>query len=208
MSKIRLSLSTQEIVSMRVEDQVADPKEVTVFVSTFDDDDFLLFKRLNGTTSRKSLSTSFFEAAQGAYRTLWKEELDAVPMRYPNGKLDSIEGEPPEFVSTGLKQAVELCERGKGLLGELEGLIRDLKSPPQRLGQVTEALEEIDKNIEHVGLSQPVLGALIRMFIMEKENMRGDDPLKLASEMRVLYDTLHYRANKFGKLFAMYSAAA
>lgn len=207
MAKTRLELSTQEVLKLKVPDSIADPSQVSVMVSTFDEDDFLIFQRVNGIASRNGLPTTFYETAQMAYRKLWKEELNAVAKKPVEGSFSqgSENQSPiPEVVSHGLRQAIECCHRGQLLLSELESLVKDKKSSPYRLGEVNDAIDENDSNIESIGLSNPVLGALIRMFIMEKENMRGDDPLQLASEMRTLYGTLNARARKFGNLFERY----
>ena len=39
---------------------------------------------------------------------------------------------------------------------------------------------------------------------MENENLRGEDPVLLASDTRELYKTLGNRSKRFGELFAHY----
>ncbi len=204
LTKLRAETTTKSLDNVRIDERVADPSEVAVYVTNFDRDNFLDFHQVNGIAPRHGRPGEYFRSAREAYRTLWKEEFQAARERFDlQGQRPSVN--LPEIVSNGLGEAIALTTEGAKLLAQLSALIRDKQSPPKLLGEVSQALEQIDKNIEEVGLGFPILGALTRIFVMEKENMRGDDPLKLASQMNDIYQKLAHRAEKFGQLFGYYS---
>ncbi len=105
----------------------------------------------------------------------------------------------------GIEGIIKFSEQGQRLVVELETLARDQQSSPQRLGEVGNAIEGLDKSIEEFGMGTPHLGILTRMFTMEKENMMGDDIFKLASDKRDLYVSIGRRAQKFDKLFRYFN---
>ena len=101
----------------------------------------------------------------------------------------------------GLAQAIELSKEGISMLEKLAAAVNDLGTGPEILRELNARLSEIDKEIESVGLSCPVLGAVIRIFLMEKENIRGDEILELASDNKSAYQRLLRRSHRFADLF-------
>lgn len=195
---------------------LTDPRQVAVYISAFDEDDFLEFRPLNGSGYHHGQRTEMIDKARAAYRRLWKEEfagISPVPALNGNGyintetrsRLPVLDGKEKVFaeMSFALGQARKYSEDGKKLINQLMSLIEDAKSPPQLLGQINNAINGLDRNIEELGLSCPILGALTRVFVMEKNNMRGDDPLLLASEMKELYQRLERRGKKFQEFMSV-----
>lgn len=200
MTKLRLEKSDEELVRVSIPKEIANPKDVAVFVTTFDEDNFLEFRNVNGFAPRKDFPAMYFQAARETYRYLWKSEFG---FKAAGTEIEDRLTTMPSAIQ-GIPELMELSKLGRDLLSELNNLILDPHSPPRRLGEVNAQLSEIDRQIENIGLRNSLLGALIRMFIMEKENMRGDDPLQLSRKMGDLYGTLEYRSEKFGKLFNYY----
>ncbi len=199
LTKLRLETAVEQLENVRIPKAVADPNHTAVYVTAFDKDKFLEFRQINDFGPRKGFPGQYYEWARRSYRELWKEELNGI--NSPDLVQASIELGEQEPSLTALKEIIRLTETGMQHVTSLLGVIRDISSPPQLLGQLSRELEKIDRNLEEIGLSNPVLGALVRIFIMEKENMRGEDPHKLASEMKDLYQRLALRGRKFGKLF-------
>ncbi len=196
LAQIVLNTPADKVHEVRIDLECARPEEVAVYATVFDADGFLDFKQLNGNAARHGLTPEYFQRTRDAYRMLWKEEFEGISAR----KTDS--GEPAEDdaflrLSQGVREIRQLADRGIGLLSELQRLIRDVQSPPRLLGELNEKVNQVDRELEDVGLSYPVLGAIVRMFVMEKENMRGEDPLALTDHMLGLYRVLFARALKF-----------
>jgi hypothetical protein len=105
----------------------------------------------------------------------------------------------------GLSEIVTLSSKGIELTEALQRVINDPSLPARLLGEIGKELAAVDEQIEAEGLSKHMLGALIRMFVMEKENMRGNDPRHLASEMQGIYSVLRRRVERFSALFNHYS---
>lgn len=198
LTKARLEVPIGEEHRINLPTELADPKQVAVYLTGFDEHGFLEFRPMVSGSVRNGYPSGYYDAARIAYRRLWKEEFERL-------KADGSTAQPPlpvlngaaDQLLTGIAEAKELAQRGVDLTNELMRLIDDLHSPPRLLGEVGNAIEKNIREIEEVGLSYPVLGALVRVFIMEKENMRGDDARILASEMKELYRRLESRGEKF-----------
>lgn len=200
LTKLRMETPLDSPNEFSIPTELADPKKVTVYLSTFDQDGFLDLKEINGSAPKNGLPPEYYRGARAAYRNLWKEELGAVPPRQPAAApLNSKD--LPYGAMKGLQDILGLIQEGQIAISELALLIQDEKSPAQKLGEVNYRVTQIDRNLEEIGLTYPILGALVRMFIMEKENMRGDNPLFLASEMKRLYQVLGTRTEKFHRFF-------
>ena len=162
---------------------------------------------MNGSAPRNGFSERYFDAARESYRSLWKSEFDGVPIREPVEHWVAESSPEARNVSASVRSVIELAHEAQRLLDQLCALIQDEKSPPYLLGATSESIGKVERTIEDLGLSNAILGAAIRMFIMEKENMRGDDPLVLALETKGIYDTLARRCDLFNKLYRFHSQA-
>ena len=205
LTELRLKTPRGREAEIVISPQVADPNQVVVYRSTFDEDGFLDFIPLNGEALKKGHPWIFFEAARSAYRKVWKEELDGAPKRelpqLPAGPaLHVLDGSYLE-ITRGVEALLIMTRNGVSLLDELTRLINDVSSPPKLLGEINAGISILDRQIEELGLAYPALGALVRMFIMEKENIRGNDPLILASQVKGLYQSLRWRTEKFSHIF-------
>ncbi len=186
--------------SIFIPPEVNAKKEVAIFYTGFDEDGFLEFRGLAGEADRNGLSAAFYQAARKAYRALWKEEFAQISYSGLRPEFGVPEGGPVH--NQGLREIVLATEKGKQLLEKLVSLVDDPRSSVQLLKEVNSEIQKIDSKIEELGLSYPFLGALIRIFLMEKENLRGDDVRLLASDTRGLYDRLARRAVRLGRLFS------
>ncbi len=206
MAKLRLAHTAESILEVEVTNDVADPREVVVYVSKFDEDGFLEFKRINGPAHYHGEQTDFYETVRAVYRELWKQEFGAKLM--PT--------EPIASKSTGqrlsvldsrldaLGEMIALAAQGISAIDRLIAVIRNVHAAPAELGVMNRAIGEIDNKIEELGLSNPVFGALTRVFIMERSNIRGEDPVFLASKAKELYEQLARRSEKFKRLYWEY----
>jgi len=198
--QLRLSTPKGSEASIKLAPQFKNQQEAAIYCTEFDEDGFLRFRLLGGAATREGEVPRYYAAARESYRALWKEEFDGIP--YVKLMTDPKMPTPrPHPSLAGVDEAIELTNQGCALLDQLRKLVRDPSSPVQALKEVNARVQEIDKKIEEVGLSHPILGALIRIFLMEKENLRGDDILKLASETGELYSRLARRGKRFAHLF-------
>lgn len=198
LAKLRLETQSAQIESIQ-SSSVLDPNQVTVFISEFDQDGFVDFRPISPLVGRKGLSAETPFVLRNAYKELWKDEFDAV-LPENVSVLGQCERSYDEVKSVEHDGLIRFAERGISLVERLKVLIRDIKSPPKLLGETSSALTNLDREIEEFGLGYSGLGPLIRMFVLEKENMRGNDPLQLASEMEFLYETVIARTKKFAIL--------
>lgn len=198
--QIRLETPQGEEDRIVLPDPLKNQKLAAIYLTQFDQDGFLEFRHLAGENSKNGLSAKIYNLAKNSYRALWKEEFEKI--NYPalppgiNRELDS-----KNFIDRGLAQAIELSHEGISKLEKLAAAVNDLKTGPDVLRELNSRLAEIDKEIEYVGLSCPVLGAIIRIFLMEKENIRGDEILNLASDNKSAYQRLLRRSHRFADLF-------
>jgi len=183
----RLKLSDDEISSLQVSGSVADPRQIAIYRTDFDQDGFLEFVRINGFAERKGFRESVFVNAQKAYAELWKQEFGAVsrPYRYRGGFVGRL---------TAYEQLQKITDRGARAIESLVELIRNSASDPHLLGEANREIVDVEAEIENFGLSHPMFGAVTRMFVMERDNIRGDDPLRLAQETKEIYAKTSRRA--------------
>jgi len=209
LTKLLLSTEQKDIANLRVPEDLAPGSEVAIYATVFDSDEFLDFKQLNKMVARNGFPSGYYQQARNAYRQLWKEEFGSVPFNPEPKFVEPVSG----FITAdgeaakGLSRALTLAEQGLKLIDRLIQLINDTRSAPHLLGEVNNQINEIDRNIEELGLRHAIIGALVRIFVMEKENMRGEDPLLLASEMKELYQSLVARIKRFATLLGLPSHA-
>lgn len=202
MVKLRLLHNGDALLNMVVDSSVADPREVAIKVSYLDEDGFLDFKSINGMAEKEGVEEELFEAARKAYRALWKDDFGAISPEIIWGRI-TLRGDGTDLVP-GLKELIQVAKDGQVIVAKLVNLINDPKGDPLELAKISQSLEAIDRDIEKIGLVFSMLGALSRMFVMEKQNLRGSDPLRLAEDTKQMYSQLQIRAEKFGRLFAYY----
>ena len=197
LSKLRLNCSDDS--ELKIE---ADPSQVGVYVTEFDDDGFLEFRRINGFGTRRGRNDEIPLRVRKAFKEVWKHEFGAKISQTHNKAREGVARleQYPAFLSA-LSEIDNLVKSGEGLISELNSLISDASSPPHLLGEMAKKIELNDRAIEEVGLSYPELGVLTRVFVMEKQNIRGSDAGKVASEMVGLYQSLQRRSRLFERFY-------
>lgn len=199
LAELRLGCDSDQVENLTVDATKADPREIGVFRSDFDEDGFLTFIPINGIWMRKGQPEHWYYRAQAAYKQLWKEEfgvrtrLDVLP-----GSQELSREETKQLSTGGL---LDLLDEGTMLARRLRDLVVDRTSEARLLGQTSGEIEEVDRRIEEYGLSHGALGLLVRMFVMEKENIRGEDPYLLTSETIGLYERTRLRSVRFLELY-------
>lgn len=201
-ARLRTPLGQEQTIQL--ESDLVRRRQVGVYFTAFDEDGFLEFRSIGGESDRNGYSAPFYQAARAAYRAVWKEEFYGVSYRQlaPDPFEELTDG--PGFFE-GLRELVSLANHGKELLHRLLAAVQDSRSPASILKDLNSSIQNVDKTIEEIGLSYPVTGALVRIFLMEKENLRGDDVRELASETTELYTRLVRRSRRFGQLFRYHS---
>jgi ADP-heptose:LPS heptosyltransferase len=193
----RLNLTAEEVREFVISPEIADPKEIAVYGSYFDEEGFLDLKPLNGTHGRKGFSHEFYQAARDSYRRVWKsefgKELGLTEVSKPNASNWIPEGE----IENKLSEIISICQQAEQKVNKLETYIRDTRVSAQQLGEANLEIIRTDRSLEDIGLSYGAVGALVRMFVMERENIRGDDPIQLTASTRQLYRNLSRRSLLF-----------
>ena len=135
---------------------------------------------------------------RAAYRKLWLDDLGgiAIPHTSKSKGLSVLNSD-----LSGLDKLVAAAEKGNQHIAELARLIRDVTSPPQRLGAVHNELVEIDRELEELGFHYGHLGPMARMFVFAKENLSGTEALELASQMGGIYSDLIRRCEKLSNYY-------
>ncbi len=168
---------------------LADPKQVIVYRSAFDQWGFCDLMPLNSTAYDP------WKKYRDAYRKVWLDDLagfhaESAALQRPTSL--KVHDEAVE----GLGAVLDMAKQGEMLIQELVKLIRNPQASGQALGMVNGKLNELDRKIEQIGFHQPPLGPLTRMFIFAKENLLGTEALDLASQMQRVYADLIRRGSK------------
>lgn len=175
---------------------LADPRNVVVYRSTFDELGFCDLAPLNRPEGDS------FARHRSAYRKLWLDDLGGFPL--PTVERPARPGNGLHMFDEGLQGLPELvscAQRGQKLIERLRALIADVRAPAVQLQEVNTGLIELDREIEELGYQYGPFGALTRMFIFAKENLKGSDPLSLASQMDGIYRDLGRRCEKFREFY-------
>ena len=196
--EVRLATPRGKEHLLTVSNELAPPSEVIVYLSKFDEDGFLNCIPLNGIEHRGGERRGYFHFARMANRRLWKEELAGVE------PLDLSSHVTSRQSVLGVEELLTLAEQGLGLCDDLIKAIRDSSVPAEILTQIEQALTETDRKIEEVGFSASAVSILVRMLVMEKENLRGDDPLYLVQKTAERFNNLLRRSKRFAALFDYY----
>ncbi|MEI6517120.1 MAG: hypothetical protein WCN89_00360, partial [bacterium] len=177
---------------LEVSEEVADPRLVTVYRSSFDEQGFYNLVPLN------TVEEDSFSRYRAAYRKLWLDDLGGFHVteeKRSNGLRVLDEG------LDGLREIRTCAQHGQELIKRLEGFIEDVSAPAARLGEVSQHISELDSKIERLGFQFGPLESLTRMFVFAKENLKGSDPMGLASQMNSAYQDLERRCSKFGSYY-------
>jgi hypothetical protein len=175
--------------------ELADPREVIVYKSFFDEYGFCDLKALN-TNEGDS-----FARHRDAYRKLWLSDLGGLPVeQFPNTRKTSLLGVVDNGLE-GLKEIAECAEKGQHFMRQLKELIIDVRAPASKLNQLNTEIAELDRQIEELGFHYSAFGPMARMFLFAKENLKGSDALDLASQMDSIYRDLSRRCEKYGAFY-------
>jgi hypothetical protein len=172
--------------------ELADPSKVIVYRSAFDDLGFCDLVPLNKPDG------DVFSRHRRAYRKLWLDDLGGFSLQEASN--DSTRRSPLQVVDSGLEGLSDLAQcanRGQRLMQDLRGLISDVRAPASKLTAINTEIVELDREIEELGYHYSPFGSLTRMFIFAKENLKGSDPVALASQMDGIYRDLGRRCEKF-----------
>lgn len=152
-----------------------------VLEAYFDEDGFLDFRPLSEDSAKRLFGI------RNAYRKLWKSEFfdkDTPALHRDSGD-------------------TKLCALARDGIQGINDLGRATAAESQSaelFDQIQSSLVQIDEAIETFGLQNPIFDPLVRLFIIERENLRGSDLSTLASQMREIYLSLERRAAKFQAL--------
>lgn len=197
LTRKRMEMTATEAKEFVISPEIADPKEVAVLCSYFDEDGFIDLRQLNGSSGRKGFSHEFYQAARDSYRRLWKSEfgreLGIAEVAAPISSSWVAKGE----IESKLSEIIGICSKAEERVSKLESYIRDPRATARELGEANLEIMRTDRAIEDIGLSYGSIGALVRMFVMERENIRGDDPLQITSSTKKLYRDLSRRSLLF-----------
>lgn len=179
-------------------DGFADPEKLLVYRSFFDKWGFCNLEALNGSHADP------FNRYRRAYRAMWLDDIGGLvddkltssAASKASGGLNVVGNE-----LNGIDDLIQMAENGQELINELVELIKDTSAPAQRLGEVNEALSELDRSIEQIGYHINYLAPVSRMFIFAKENISGTEAISLASQMGTAYSQLEDRCRKFVHYF-------
>ncbi len=196
LAKLRLRTSLEHDGFIQVAEDIAPSSQVRIFRSAFDTDGFLEFIQINGKTAEKGYPEGYLDSIRQTYRKLWKEEL-------ANIKQQSFV--PNETKSQNLfpnsENIIELCKRAYKYLDLLKDNATNPIGSLNELQEISKNLNDIELEIEEISLTFPILGAVVRIFIMSKENIRGDNLVKLADDTKKLYEDLERRIINFGRFY-------
>jgi len=172
--------------------ELADPSKVIVYRSAFDDLGFCDLVPLNKPDG------DVFSRHRRTYRKLWLDDLGGFVQ--PESDTTATRRSPLQVVDSGLEGLSDLAScatKGQRLMRDLAGLISDVRSPASKLTSISTEIVELDRKIEELGYHYSPFGALTRMFVFAKENLKGSDPAALASQMDGIYRDLGRRCEKF-----------
>ncbi len=195
LAKLRLRVAIEDNASLTVSKEIAPTTEVRIFRTDFDQDGFLKFIPINGEASEKGNPEGFLDACRASYRQIWKEELMNI------APVMGMEQASTSYLSEICEPVLLLSQNGIKTLERLKNLAQIGGGAPGELEAVELAITEVDEALEKHSLTFPILGALVRIFIMEKENMRGVDLIELSTKTQKFYGDLDRRVRKFQTYF-------
>jgi len=200
LTKLRIDTPFEHDSYIQIPDDIAPPQQVRIYRSDFDQDGFLEFVEMNGYVGTRGYKKGYLESARAAYRVLWKEEFSGI--------------KPPEFLTNinldpKLQDEViemkEIIVKALNALNKLKIISLDPSVPASEFHDISTSLSKYETILEQLSLTFPILGAIIRIFIMEKENLRGEDILKLTDQSIEIYQSLERRLSNFEKYYSHFS---
>ncbi len=204
-SAIENHIKTQSWVLPEMIDQGS---EVNVFETDFDFDmNFRLRPLIKYELEMNDLLRS-------TYTLLWRSILTEKkdPNRYLiNGLCENLSQEYDcsdiEMIDEQLVRKYQILEdiskrahAGQKLCGKIINGSSGRKGNTRKIGPFGEAITELDKEIEVLGLSNPEIKPLVDMFNKRKENVEGDNISLLAIETRKCYLDLINECEMFRKI--------
>lgn len=179
---------------LSVDEDLIDPRRVTVFRSYFDKLGFCDLWPING------FPRDYVSRYRDAYKKMWLDDLG----NFEVSEIESFSKSLPKSAVGlhGINDIVNTTIQGKACIDELCELIKDPYSPPRKLAEVNEAIAEVDSRLETLGFNFPYLEPITRMFVFSKENLSGTDALNLASQMREIYQDLERRCAKLQNYYS------
>ena len=185
--------------------------KVKPYYSVFDKDNMVEFLPL----IKKTLDIN--DIVGNAYRTMWKRVLG------DNGRLNISSHtyteeilEESRDVAEKLKEHYDikinaiihlnnlpkifnkLAQFGKDGVSITKDIIKEVsrvKFDAEYVKGLGNKIDEIDKKINLLGLTEPAAGPIVSMFKFAKENLQGDNILILAEDTLIIYTTLIIEAN-------------
>ncbi len=194
-------------------------KKVKPFYSAFDKDDMLEFLPL----VKKTLDIS--DIAGNAYRAMWKRVLG------DNGRLNLLPYANNEEIFEESKKIAEelkkyfdirittiihlnnlfkifnrLMQYGRDGVSITKDIIKEvsrIEFDAEYVKGLGNKIDELDKKINLLGMTEPSTGPIISMFKFAKENLRGDNVLLLAEDTLIIYTALIKEANIMEQLLRL-----
>lgn len=197
LAKLRLKTSIDQDGFIQIAEDIAPPSQVRIFRTAFDSDGFLEFIQVNGKTAEKGYPVGYLDTVRQSYRKLWKEELANIKQHST-----VLNGTKSHSLFPNSESIIELCKRAYKYLDLLKKNALDPNGSVVELQEISKNLSDIELEIEETSLTFPILGAVVRIFIMSKENIRGDNLVKLADDTKKLYEDLERRIINFGRFYS------
>lgn len=201
LTKLRLRTPLENDSFIEIPEDIAPPDLVQVYRTEFDPDGFLLFSSMNGYKAINGYERGYLETSRAAYRVLWKEEFAKIE------PAQELKQWPNIALGEDTQELIELTEEAVKCLNILQEMVLDQSRTAEEIQAVSDELNRIDTQIEQLSLIFPILGAIIRIFIMEKENLRGEDLILLSEQSKLIYQSLGRRLQSFRKYFSYYACS-
>ncbi len=184
--ELRLAADVRELPP-----EIKENGHAIIYRSFFDQYGFLDLEPLN------YVAADQYAKYRRAYRKLWLDDLGGYDGVAQRAKALAVYDAGLE----GLNEVIQSAEEGCKLIHRLTELIKDTRSPPRVMNEVSARLSELDREIEKKGFHYPALGPVTRMFVFAKENISGSEALELASQMGRVYEDLKRRSMKLGEYY-------
>jgi ADP-heptose:LPS heptosyltransferase len=175
-------------------------RQAVVYRSEFDEHGFLDFVPMNPIPRKNDF------IMREVYRRLWVDDLGGEI--YRNRPRIPVARETSLVICDNLdveklaSDVAGLAKTGQRVLDQLFLAVNDPSVSGPQLAELNGALNDIDRQVEELGLTMHILGPLARMFIFARENLEGTDVMVLGQQMKQAYIDLERRGEK---LFGYYT---